>query len=147
MEERITLWGLTSLGSIISYLTGSFTPLIYIMIAFAILDLITEVGVIIKKGESVKGSGFKWRFLRKFYYFALVAVAFGFDLMIYLSTENIYSDFQWNHYFGVLAIMYLTVTEGLSILENLEEFDIKFPFLGEGLKAFKSKIEKKNDKN
>ncbi len=143
IQEKFVLFSFVGSGSVIAYLTGHFTPIIYIMLIFSIFDYFIELAVSIKIGVKINSDIVFWNFVKKIFYFVLIGVAFGFDFLIHEKAVFYGSGLEWGAYFGVLSITYLVVTEGISILENLEEFDIKVPFLTEGLKSFREKIQSK----
>lgn len=146
MQEKAVKGSVAGIGTIITYLSGNFTPLIYIMIIFEILDYMTGI-VAAKINDGGVSSGVAMRgFVKKVFYFVLVGVAFGFDFVIVETTQVLGLDFEWPAFFGVLSVCYLLSTEAISILENLQELGIKVPFLTSALKIYREKISNKGDK-
>lgn len=146
MQEKAIKGSVAGIGTIITYLSGNFTPLIYIMVIFEILDYITGIVSAKMSGKGVSSKVATQGFVKKVYYFVLVGVAFGFDFVIVETTSILGFDFGWPAFFGVLSVCYLLSTEAISILENLQELGIKVPFLTSALKIYREKISNKGDK-
>jgi len=49
---------------------------------------------------------------------------------------------QWGPYFGLFALCYLILSEGISILENAEKIGVHIPFMTSALKNFRKKMSK-----
>ena len=128
-------------GGLLAYITGNFTPLLLIMLTFCFFDYIVTILVAIRKTGKLTRDEIIWNLIQKVFYFMIVTIAFGLDYTIYQSTIYLYGEVQLKAYFGMACIAILIATEGLDILINLEEFDIKIPFLKKGLKLFKDKIQ------
>jgi len=140
MQEKLLKGGWAGLTAIITYMSGAFTPLIFIMVFFEILDYLTGVASAQKNDGGVSSKDAIWGFIKKLCYFVLVGVAFSFDYVI-VETSNIAGlNFEWPALFGILSVCYLISTEGISILENLAELGISIPFLTSALKIYKDKI-------
>ncbi len=127
--------------SIVGYMSESFTPLIFILVLFEIFDYITGIISAMEHGgissrEALKGA------IKKVSYFFLVGLAFGIDYMIFQFGVEFNVHFAWNGVFGILSVCYLISTEGISILENLQEIGVAVPFLSTILHTVKQKIEK-----
>lgn len=141
--------GVSGIGAIITYVTGNFTPLIYLLVFFEIADYITGIydawqSKTISSQIAING------FFKKVFYFFLVSVAFGFDYMIHEASLIIGFEFQYPAIFGILSICYLLSTELISILENLEKIGIIVPFVTNALKIFRDKLDpsvQKEDEN
>lgn len=145
MENKLLRGGLAGLASILTFFSGNFTPLIFIMVFFEILDYITGILSAKKTSGGVSSEVALWGFVKKTGYFILVGVAFAFDYVIVETTRIVGLVFDWPAVLGVLSVCYLLSTEGISILENLEELGIKVPFLTSALKIYREKISNKGD--
>ncbi len=139
--ECVVKGGIATLGTIITYMTDAFTPLILIMVIFMGIDYITGMlSAALSDGFSSKEA--RKGTIKKLTYFFVVAIAFGFDFVIFETTKTIGLNFQWKAIFGMLSICWLISTDGISILENLVEIGLPIPkFLLNGLKLFKEKVE------
>ena len=140
---------LASLGVIISYYIGNITPLFYLMIGFAAVDYIMGMAAA-KWYPATQDDGWcskkaKQGFIKKIAYILLVGVAWGVDFLILEIDRAINLPLTWGPYFGVFAMCYLILTEGVSILENAAKMDIHIPFLTSALKSFRAKISGPHD--
>jgi toxin secretion/phage lysis holin len=144
MEDRLAKVGIAGIGAIISFLSDSFTPLLYIVAFLAILDYITGITVAWKNKELSSKKAI-YGFVKKTLYFALIGVAFSFDFLIHQASTYMISEhiIELKPIFGTLALCYLISGECISILENLNEFGIKIPFLTDALKLFRTGFGKK----
>jgi toxin secretion/phage lysis holin len=124
---------------------GVFGVVLWVLGIFSVLDYVTGIVAAVKNDGLQKHTAF-WGAVKKICYVALVAVAFGVDLVIgYLA-----SSFGWEIGFfpiGKLAIFYLISTEAISILENLAELGVEVPLLSRYVKVFRDKIDKQAGKD
>ena len=141
LYERVYLFSIAGIGSIFSHLTGVFTPLIILLLGFSVIDFITDIAVLLKNSKKLDKNTLFMMFVRKVCVLIMIALAFGFDILVYLALSVLGVNLGWGAYFGILSVFYLVTLLGLDILENLEEFDVKFPFLSAALKTFKEKIQ------
>ena len=81
-------------------------------------------------------------FIRKIACIFLVGVAWGIDFMILEADKAFSLPMQWGPYFGLFALCYLILSEGISILENIDKMGVNIPFLTTALKYLKAKISK-----
>ena len=144
LYDRVTLFGLAGIGTIFSHLTGVFTPLIILLLGFSVIDFITDVAVLLKNSKKPDKNTLFMMFVRKVCVLIMIALAFGFDILVYLALSVLGINLGWGAYFGVLSMFYLVALLGLDILENLEEFEVEIPFLSVALKTFKEKIQGSN---
>lgn len=142
MDEKIVKAGIVGISSFITYISQNFTPLIFILILLEVMDYITGI-VSAKINGELTGRKASLGFIKKVFYFFLIAVAFCFDYVISYTGSIISMNFGWPSIFGVLSVSYLCSTEAISILENLSEIGIKVPFLTSALKSFRVRIEEK----
>gem|GEM_PF-6529027 len=141
MYEKIPMLGVAGVGSIFSHLTGIFTPLFILLICFCIVDFITDLMVLLKNSEKPDKNALFIMFIRKVCVLLMISLAFGFDILVHLALLVLGINLGWGAYFGILSVFYLVTLLGLDIMENLEEFDVKVPFLSAALKTFKEKIQ------
>ena len=137
---------LAGIWTVITYYAGNLTPLFYLMLIFGFVDFI--MGLAASKWypktqedgwckeKAIKG------FVRKVAYIILVGVAWGIDFMILEADKAFNLPLTWGPYFGVFAICYLILTDGISILENADQMDIHIPFLTSALRTFREKVAK-----
>lgn len=141
--EKLFKGGLAVFGTILTYMSGNFTPLIWLLILAELGDYLSGLYSAWNSGnlsskEAING------FFKKLFYFFLVAVGFSFDYMIYwLSNSQIGITFDYPACLGILSVCYLLSTELISITENLEKIGLHIPFVTKALKAIKGKIEQK----
>ncbi len=141
MKEVAIKGGVAGMLSITSYISNSFTPLIFVLILFEVFDYITGLISALEHGgvsskEALKGA------IKKVSYFFLVGLAFGLDYMIHQMGIEFGIYYEWKAIFGILSVCYLISTEGISILENLQEIGVNIPFLSKILQTVRQKIEK-----
>ena len=145
--QSILLRGsLASIWTLIAYYAGNITPLFYLLLIFGIADFITAMAAAKWfpatpedgwcKGMAIRG------FIRKISCLFLVGVAWGIDFMILEADKAFNLPLNWGPFFGVFALCYLILTEGISILENVEKMGINIPFLTTALKSFREKVSK-----
>lgn len=137
----MTLLGIAGTASIFSHLTGIFMPSIMLLLAFCVIDFITDLAVLLKNSKKPDKNTLFMMFIRKVCVLLMISLAFGFDILVYLALLVLGIDLGWGAYFGILSVFYLVTLLGLDIMENLEEFDVKVPFLSAALKTFKEKIQ------
>jgi len=145
--QSILLRGsLASIWTLIAYYAGNITPLFYLLLIFGIIDFITALAAA-KWFPSTPGEG--WckdiaikGFIQKIACLFLVGVAWGIDFMILEADKAFNLPLSWGPFLGVFALCYLILTEGISILENVEKMGINIPFLTTALKSFREKVSK-----
>lgn len=145
MNNNLMKGGVVGIGTIITYVTGNFTPLIYLLFFFEIADYITGI-YSAWQDENLSSTSAINGFFKKIFYFFLVMVAFGFDYMIHETSQLLGLTFQYPAIFGILSICYLLSTELISILENLEKIGIYVPFVTNALKTFKDQLDQTYNK-
>lgn len=140
MQGNLMKGGVVGIGTIITYVTGNFTPLIYLLFFFEIADYITGIYSAWNE-QNLSSTAAINGFFKKIFYFFLVLVSFGFDYMIHETSQLIGFTFQYPAIFGILSVCYLLSTELISILENLEKIGIIVPFVTNALKIFKDQLD------
>ena len=137
---------LAGVGALVTYYAGNATPLFYLMILFGATDIIMGMAVAKWYPETPEdgwsSSKVTQDFIRKIACIFLVGVAWGIDFMILEADKAFNLPMQWGPYFGMFALCYLIVSEGVSILESAEKMGISIPFLTSALKSFREKISK-----
>ncbi len=144
LDKTLFKGGVATLGTIITYMTNAFSPLMVILILFAMVDYITGmISANLNEGWSSKEA---YRgVIKKFSYFFMVMLAFGFDFAIDELTRKFGFNLSFPAVFGVLTVCWLISTDGISILENLVEIGLPVPnFLINGLKVFRDKVEERS---
>ncbi len=140
MKEITTKGGLAALLSIAGFMSESFTPLIFILVLFEVVDYITGLISAIEHGGVSSKAALRGA-VKKGCYFFLVGLAFCIDYVVFQVGIEFGVHFTWHGIFGILSVCYLISTEGISILENLQEIGVSVPFLTKILHTFKQKIE------
>ena len=135
--------GFAGFCAITAYLFGAFTPVVYIMVIFEILDYLTGIVAAVKTNGGLSSEAALWGFVKKLAYFVMVGVAFLFDFVIAQTSGRLGLAFEWPTAFGIMSVCYLTSTEGISIMENLQELGVKIPFLTGALKTYREKVAQK----
>jgi len=137
---------LASIWAVVSYYAGNLTPLFYLMIIFGFADIALNMAVTkwypANPGDGWCSKAIIQGFVKKIACIFLVGVAWGIDFMILEADKTFNLPMQWGPYFGMFALCYLILTEGLSILERIEKMGIHVPFLTSALKSFREKISK-----
>ena len=140
---RGTLAGIWALAT---YYAGNLTPLFYLMLVFEIVEFLMGMAVA-KWYPATPEDGWCGKkavqgFVKKITYIFLVGIAWGIDFMILEADKALDLPMEWGPYFGVFALCYLILTEGISILESAEKMGIHIPFLTSALKTFREKVSK-----
>ena len=137
---------LAGMWAIVAYYAGNITSLFYLMLIFGLVDIILGLAAA-KWYPATPEDG--WcstkviqGFVKKIACVFLVGVAWGIDFMILEADKTFNLPLQWGPYFGLFALCYLILTEGISILESAEKMGINIPFLTSALKSFREKISK-----
>ena len=112
--------------------------LVWLLLAFSALDWATGVIAAFKHDGLDSRTAF-WGFVKKLCGFIGVGVAVGIDVLVSYGMERFQLDFPATP-FGLLALCYLTLSEAISILENLGEVGVDVPFLKLAVKAMRAKI-------
>ena len=137
---------LAGLWAVVTYYAGNITPLFYLMIIFGISDIFLGMAVARWYPASPEDGWCSKKiaqgFVRKIASIFLVGVAWGIDFMILEADKAFNLPMQWGPYFGLFALCYLILSEGISILENAEKMGVNIPFLTSALKTFRTKISK-----
>ena len=145
-QSIITRGALAGIWAVATYYAGNLTPLFYLMLIFGFAAYIMEMAVIKWYPETPQDGWSRENavksFIQKIAYVFLVGVAWGIDFMILEADKTFGLPLTWGPYFGLFALCYLILTEGISILENAEKMGIRIPFLTSALKSFRKKIEK-----
>lgn len=147
MEGKLFRGGLAGIGTIVSYYVGNLTPLFYLLIGFEIADYLTGMAVA-KWYPATPEDGWSSTkaiqgFIKKIAYIFLVGVAWGVDYLVHEMSRMAELPLEWSAYFGVFAVCYLILTEGISILENASKMGVEIPFFTTALKLFREKVSKK----
>jgi len=134
------IWGL------VVYYAGNLTPLFYLMIIFGIVDIFLEMVVARWYSPNLEDG---WcsklviqGFIQKIACIFLVGVAWGIDFMILEADKTFNLPMNWGPYFGLFALCYLILSDGISIIENIDKIGVNIPFLTSALKYLKEKISK-----
>ena len=137
---------LAGLGTIAAYYAGNMTPLFYLFLIFEIFEYTMGMAAA-KWYPDTPEDGWSSKkaiqgFVKKIASIFLVGMAWGIDFLIMEADKVFYLPFTWQPYFGVFALIYLILTEGISILESAERMGIHIPFLTSALKTFREKVAK-----
>ena len=140
----LTRSAIASIWAVVTYYAGNLTPLFYLMLIFGLTDYILGMAVA-KWYPTSPQEGWCSKlaaqgFIRKVTHILLVGVAWGIDFMILEADKTFNLPLTWGPYFGLFAICYLILTEGISILENAEKMGIHIPFLTSALRIFREKV-------
>ena len=142
---------LAGMWAIVTYYAGNITALFYLMLIFGLADILLDLAVA-KWYPATPEDGWcstkiAQRFVKKIACVFLVGVAWGIDFMILEADKTFDLPLQWGPYFGLFALCYLILTEGISILESADKLGVNIPFLTSALKSFREKITKGPPKN
>ena len=140
----------SGIWAVATYYAGNITPLFYLMIIFGLTDYTMWMAVAKWYPNSDEDALSRERALREFVkkltYIFLMGVAWGIDFMILEAEQAFNLSMRWRPFFGIFALCYLILTEGISILESAERMGIKIPFLSSTLKVFREKVSKGPEK-
>jgi len=132
--------------AVVTYYAGNLTPLFYLMLIFGITDIILGLAVARWFPATPKDGWCSQKifqgFIKKIASIFLVGVAWGIDFMILEADKTFNLPMQWGPYFGIFALCYLILSDGISILESVEKMGVNIPFLTSALKTFRSKLSK-----
>jgi len=146
MQSIIKRGALAGIWAVLTYYAGNLTPLFYLMIIFGFADFLMGIAVAKWYPATPEDGWCKTKatrgFVKKIASIFLVGVAWGIDFMILEAYKTFDLTMQWGPYFGLFALCYLILTEGISILENAEKMGINIPFLTSALKSFREKVSK-----
>jgi len=137
---------LAGFWALVTYYAGNITPLFYLMIIFGLADILLGLAVA-RWYPATPDDGWCSKriaqgFVKKIASIFLVGVAWGIDFMILEADKAFNLPMHWGPYFGLFALCYLILSEGISILENAEKMGVNIPFLTSALKNFRKKISK-----
>ena len=150
MESIAIRGGFAGFWAVAAHYSSGLTPVFWTMIIFTALDYLIgmaaakwfpatpEDGWSSKKG--IQG------FIKKITYISLAGVVLGVDLVIIELGNHGYFNITWGVHFGIFAMCYLILTEGVSILENAGRMGIEVPFLTNSLKYFRKGITRSAEK-
>lgn len=137
-----------AVAGIVAYVAtklGMLAPLLVFLILAMVLDYISGIIVATSTGElnSKKGA---FGILKKLGYGITVAVALITDRLIVVVGSQ-FVDMPVLCHFGMLTIVWLTLNELLSILENLGNLGVPLPsFLKKAIKSMKDKVGQNGEK-
>ena len=137
--------GFAALGSLAAHFSSSLgQALVFLLIAFECGDYITGI-IAACKQRGLNSREALWGFVKKLCYFILICVAFGVDYFVGEIAVSIGLDIDVPAFFGMLSVCYLISTEGISILENLNELGINVPLLSKFIQIVRKKIDEKGE--
>ena len=136
---KITL--AAALAGLSSYFGALLIPLM-LLVAVSLLDYLTGVGAAIAVRGGLDSKAAALGALKKLGYFAAVVAAGVLDWLLSEGLNSIGIDIHLPFLFGAIICIWLIITELISILENLEDFGVKIPFLSGLIKKVKSAVEK-----
>ena len=146
VQEVGVISALAGIWTVMTYYAGNITPLFYLMLIFGIVDYLMGMAAAKwypstpeegwSKELAVKG------FVQKIACIFLIGVAWGIDFMILEADKAFNLPMEWGPFFGIFALCYMILTEGISILESAEKMGIYIPFLTSALKSFREKVSK-----
>jgi len=137
---------LAGIWAVVTYYAGNLTPLFYLMIIFGVTDVLLGMAVAkwfpVTPEDGWCSKRVMQDFVRKVACIFLVGVAWGIDFMILEADKAFNLPLQWGPYFGLFALCYLILSEGISILESVAKMGVKIPFLTTALKSMREQLSK-----
>ncbi|MBB3869633.1 phage holin family protein [Parageobacillus toebii NBRC 107807] len=130
MQKYASMFGISLVGSFVSFLIGSMDSLVMILLCFVIADYVTGLIASAIEGRLSSQVGFRG-IVRKLLIFVLVAVSHLLEIAI-----------GWNNHFIRDAIIFFYITnEFISIVENAGRAGVPIPsFLRKAIELFKDEI-------
>ncbi|KYD30404.1 MULTISPECIES: phage holin family protein [Bacillaceae] len=130
MQKYASMFGISLVGSFVSFLIGSMDSLVMILLCFVIADYVTGLIASAIEGRLSSQVGFRG-IVRKLLIFVLVAVSHLLEIAI-----------GWNNHFirDVIIFFYIT-NEFISIVENAGRAGVPIPsFLRKAIELFKDEM-------
>jgi toxin secretion/phage lysis holin len=130
MQKYTSMFGISLVGSFVSFLIGSVDSLVIILLCFVIADYVTGLIASAIEGRLSSQVGFRG-IVRKLLIFVLVAVSHLLEIAI-----------GWNNHFIRDAIIFFYITnEFISIVENAGRAGVPIPsFLRKAIELFKDEM-------
>jgi toxin secretion/phage lysis holin len=130
MQKYTSMFGISFVGSFVSFLIGGMDSLVIILLCFVIVDYVTGLIASAIEGRLSSQVGFRG-IVRKLLVFVLVAVSHLLDIAI-----------GWNSHFIRDAIIFFYIAnEFISIVENAGRAGVPLPsFLRKAIDLFKDEI-------
>jgi toxin secretion/phage lysis holin len=130
MQKYTSMFGISLVGSFVSFLIGSIDSLVIILLCFVIADYVTGLIASAIEGRLSSQVGFRG-IVRKLLIFVLVAVSHLLEIAI-----------GWNNHFIRDAIIFFYITnEFISIVENAGRAGVPIPsFLRKAIELFKDEM-------
>ncbi|WP_374719867.1 phage holin family protein [Parageobacillus toebii] len=130
MQKYTSMFGISLVGSFVSFLIGSMDSLVIILLCFVIADYVTGLIASAIEGRLSSQVGFRG-IVRKLLIFVLVAVSHLLEIAI-----------GWNNHFIRDAIIFFYITnEFISIVENAGRAGVPIPsFLRKAIELFKDEM-------
>jgi toxin secretion/phage lysis holin len=130
MQKYTSMFGISLVGSFVSFLIGSVDSLVIILLCFVIADYVTGLIASAIEGRLSSQVGFRG-IVRKLLIFVLVAVSHLLEIAI-----------SWNNHFIRDAIIFFYITnEFISIVENAGRAGVPIPsFLRKAIELFKDEM-------
>ncbi|NNU92910.1 holin [Geobacillus sp. NFOSA3] len=130
MQKYASMFGISLVGSFVSFLIGSMDSLVMILLCFVIADYVTGLIASAIEGRLSSQVGFRG-IIRKLLIFVLVAVSHLLEIAI-----------GWNNHFIRDAIIFFYITnEFISIVENAGRAGVPIPsFLRKAIELFKDEM-------
>ena len=142
MSETILKTVIASFVGVVSYLVGSFSQLIIVLIFLMLFDYVTGIMAAYFSGtlstrEGVKGV------IKKMCFMIVIMMGFFLDFITSYLSGKVGLQISTNGMFGIAVICYLTSVEGISIVKNLDEIGVPIPqFLKSAFEKLKEQSEK-----
>ncbi|GLH64561.1 phage holin family protein [Parageobacillus sp. G301] len=130
MQKYTSMFGISLVGSFVSFLIGGMDSLVIILLCFVIADYVTGLIASAIEGRLSSQVGFRG-IVRKLLIFVLVAVSHLLEIAI-----------GWNNHFIRDAIIFFYIAnEFISIVENAGRAGVPIPsFLRKAIELFKDEM-------
>lgn len=130
MQKYASMFGISLVGSFVSFLIGSMDSLVMILLCFVIADYVTGLIASAIEGRLSSQVGFRG-IVRKLLIFVLVAVSHLLEIAI-----------GWNnHFIRDAVIFFYIINEFISIVENAGRAGVPIPsFLRKAIELFKDEM-------
>lgn len=112
--------------TVFTYLIGCINILVIVVAILMILDYISGLGAAFVRQDLSSRKSLIGVF-KKLGYLTILLLAFLLDLSIIYLVDTVGYTFPSQGIFGIITSVWLIGSEGLSVLENLDEIGVKIP--------------------
>lgn len=124
MKEKTVIG---SIFTVFSYLVGCINEAIIILAILIVMDYIFGILASYKEGKKFDKDLAFWGLIKKLGYVGVLLLSFLLDYMIVNGLQGLAIKMPTNTVFGLISIVYIFGTEGLSLLKHWAVLGVNFP--------------------